>query len=206
MADEITLLEMLLARARQGAGVAHEAILETIAVGDVVQLRPGADHHWETSLLLVSRILPDGGVQGQIMRPHRGGCREAWYTYRPPSLARIGRMPFPEPAVRVRSWSYDGPPCPACGRPLRKPEKPEVVIRKPAKQGVKYADWLQEIIDRKPAIVDRKPAKQAGAPVRKPAQREKAQEAERRADQVVRERQAARERRGKDRVRRAKQA
>jgi hypothetical protein len=136
MSDEIALLEMLLARARKGAGVTHEAILEEIAVGDVVQLRPGADPHWETSLLLVCRIHPnDGGIQGQILRPHRGGYREAWYTYRSPSVARIGRMPFPEPDIRVRSWSYDGPTCPTCGLPaVHKPEKQEFVRKPPTKQ------------------------------------------------------------------------
>jgi hypothetical protein len=122
MSDEITILEMLLARARQTGGANHQEI----AVGDIVQLRPGADPHWQTSLLLVCRILDDGGIQGQILRPHRGGYREAWYTYRPPEVIRVGRMPYPEPDLQIRAWSYDGPQCEACGLPeVRKPAQRE---------------------------------------------------------------------------------
>jgi hypothetical protein len=113
--EEVATLEALLARARGLLGEDSAAVRDTITVGDVVQLRPGADPHWETSLLLVCRIREDGGVQGQILRPHRGGHREAWYTYRPPSVARIGRMPFPEPDMRIKAWNYDGPRCPCCG-------------------------------------------------------------------------------------------
>lgn len=113
--DEIAALEALLTRARQANGADLAAIRETITVGDIVQLRPGSDPHWETSLLLVCRISDDGGISGQILRPHRGGYREAWYTYRPPLVARVGRMPFPEPDLRIRSMAYDGPRCEACG-------------------------------------------------------------------------------------------
>ena len=105
--DEIHLLELLLKRARHAA--APNKNNDAIAPGDVVQLRPGADPHWETSLLLVCRVRPDGAISGQILRPHRGGHALAWYTYRPPAVVKIGAMPFDEPAMRVRSWSYDGP-------------------------------------------------------------------------------------------------
>jgi hypothetical protein len=118
--DELALLESLLHRARHAAGAGYAALLDTVAPGDVVQLRPGADAHWETSLFLACEIREDGSISGQILRPHRGGYREAWYTYRPPAVARIGRMPFPEPGLAIRSWSYGGPPsCPVCGQ--RKP-------------------------------------------------------------------------------------
>lgn len=110
--EELLLLESLLTRARHAAGVDRAAVTEAINVGDVVQLRPGADPHWETSLLLVCRIRDDGGISGQIMRPHRGGYQEAWYTYRPPLVARIGHMPFPEPPPPIRSWCYE--PCHLC--------------------------------------------------------------------------------------------
>lgn len=104
--DELHVLDSLLKRARDAAAAPTK---ETIAPGDVVQLRPGADPHWETSLLLVCRVRPDGAISGQILRPHRGGHALAWYTYRPPAVVKIGSMPFDEPAMRVRSWSYDGP-------------------------------------------------------------------------------------------------
>ena len=106
--DEIHLLESLLKRARHAAAALNNN--DEIAPGDVVQLRPGADPHWETSLLLVCRVSRDGSISGQILRPHRGGHAMAWYTYRPLAVAKVGNAPFPEPAMRVRSWGYDGPP------------------------------------------------------------------------------------------------
>jgi hypothetical protein len=123
--DELLVLESLLSRARHEAGVERGAIQEAIHIGDVVQLRPGACPHWESSLLLVCRVRDDGRVVGQILRPHRGGYMEAWYSYSPPEVARIGRMPYPEPGLAVRSWAYDGPPCAACGarKPVRREKK-----------------------------------------------------------------------------------
>jgi hypothetical protein len=49
-------------------------------------------------------------VRGQILRPHRGGCREAWAAFTEPELIRIGRLPYPEPAPDIRQWCY-APPC-----------------------------------------------------------------------------------------------
>jgi hypothetical protein len=114
--DEITVLESLCSRARRAADPSPG----TLAPGDVVQLRPGADSHWQTSLFLVCAIREDGGISGQILRPHRSGSREAWYTYRPPEVARIGRAPYPEPPPRVRSVGYPEP-CPTCHDVRRKP-------------------------------------------------------------------------------------
>lgn len=118
--EEIVTLEQLLARARSFANVHLAAPRDVFAVGDVVQLRPDADPHWETSLLLVCRVRDDGGISGPILRPHRGGYREAWYTYRPPSVARIGHMPFGAPSLRINSWAYDGPGCLLCANRLDK--------------------------------------------------------------------------------------
>jgi hypothetical protein len=123
--EEIRLLDSLLTRARH-------AVVQTddINPGDVVQLRPGSDPHWKTSLLLVCKIREDGGISGQILRPHRSGMREAWYSYRPPEVSKIGRMPFPEPGLDVRSAAYL-PLCPSCHNIERKPVARET--RKAAK-------------------------------------------------------------------------
>jgi hypothetical protein len=112
--DELLVLESLLSRARHAAGVDRSAILEPIEVGDLVQLRPGADNHWQTSFLLVCRIRPDGRIAGQILRPHRGGASIAWWDYSVCEVARIGRSPFPEPAPEIKDWSYE--PCLRCLR------------------------------------------------------------------------------------------
>jgi hypothetical protein len=60
-------------------------------------------------------------VRGQILRPHRSGCREAWAHYSPAEVLRIGRAAYPEPAHAVRTWCYE-PPCPLL---LRKPPASE---------------------------------------------------------------------------------
>jgi hypothetical protein len=54
--DELAALESLLVRARAAAGLARSESGGTVNVGDLVQLRPGADPHWQTSLLLVCKI------------------------------------------------------------------------------------------------------------------------------------------------------
>jgi len=108
--DELTALESLLQRARRDAARGVTATHEALTPGDVVQLRPGADPTWETSLMLVMQADPYK-IRGQILRPHRGGCREAWASYKPPEVTRIGRAPFPEPAPDIKAWCYE-PPCP----------------------------------------------------------------------------------------------
>lgn len=107
--EELTALRRLMARAEQAQPTAAAAI----NAGDVVQLRPGADPHWETSLMLVTQANAHQ-VRGQILRPHRGGCREAWGNYSTPEVARVGAAPYGEPAPDIRSWCY-APPCPLIG-------------------------------------------------------------------------------------------
>jgi hypothetical protein len=111
--DELALLESLLVRARAAAGLARYESGDTVNVGDLVQLRPGADSHWQTSLLLVCKVRDDGRVSGVVLRPHRSGYREAWYTYSRPEVLRIGRAPFAGPEREVRNASYLAA-CPKC--------------------------------------------------------------------------------------------
>lgn len=111
--DELFLLESLLVRARAAAGVAWPESGEPVKVGDLVQLRPGADSHWQTSLLLVCKVRDDGRVSGVVLRPHRSGFREAWYTYSAPEVIRIGRAVFAGPERDVRNASYLAE-CPKC--------------------------------------------------------------------------------------------
>jgi hypothetical protein len=110
---EIATLAALLERARRASGRDRSSALDTITPGDVVQLQPGANSTWGTSLMLVCKV--DGNqVRGQLLRPHRGGCREAWAEFSPPQLARVGRAPFPEPEPNIKSWAY---------QPDRQPER-----------------------------------------------------------------------------------
>lgn len=102
--EELLTLEGILARARAAHDRDHLHQVPTIQPGDVVQLRPGADRTWETSLLLVMDTY-QGRVRGQILRPHRGGCREAWYAYTPPEVVIIGPAPYVGPAPEICGWS-----------------------------------------------------------------------------------------------------
>ena len=111
--DEIAVLESLLVRARAAAGLDRHESGHAVNVGDLVQLRPGADAHWQTSLLLVCRVYKDGRVSGVVLRPHRSGYREAWYTYSGPEVLRIGRAAFPGPEREVNNASYLAY-CPQC--------------------------------------------------------------------------------------------
>jgi hypothetical protein len=111
--DELAALESLLVRARAAAGQARSESGGTVNVGDLVQLRPGADPHWQTSLLLVCKIRDDGRISGVMLRPHRSGSRDAWYAYSPPEVIRIGRTPFPPPEPAVSNASFLAQ-CPRC--------------------------------------------------------------------------------------------
>ena len=102
---ELAALESLLARARRAAGEAHAAALDTITPGDLVQIRPGADPTWDTSLMIVGYVDPRQ-VRGAILTFHRSGCREAWGRYSHAEVLRIGRLPYPEPAPDVKRWCY----------------------------------------------------------------------------------------------------
>lgn len=111
--EELATLESLLVRARAAAGQARSQFGEAVNVGDLVQLRPGADSHWQTSLLLVCKVYDDGRISGVILRPHRSGAKEAWYTYSLPEVLRVGRAPFPPPGKAVNNSSYLAE-CPKC--------------------------------------------------------------------------------------------
>ncbi len=113
--QELANLELLLSQARALVDVERAAVDEAVHPGDLVQLRPGADHHWETSLLLVTQIREKGDIRGILLREHRSGCQEAWYTYSKPEICKIGRMPYPAPSREVRRQVYE-PPCPTCSR------------------------------------------------------------------------------------------
>ena len=103
--EELALLEALLTRARTFAGLDRATSLD----------QPGADPHWDTSLLLVGKIRDNGEILGTVLRPHRSGAIEAHYAYSLPEVIRVGRSPFPPPCRAVRDQSYLAW-CPECTR------------------------------------------------------------------------------------------
>jgi hypothetical protein len=74
-----------------------------IAPGDLVQIRPYADRTFGGMFMHVCRVRP-AHIEGYLLRPHRGGCREAWHTFSPPELLRLGRSFFEQPKFARRPW------------------------------------------------------------------------------------------------------
>ena len=72
-----------------------------IAPGDLVQIRPYASEVFGGMLFHVCRVRPSR-IDGYLLRPHRGACREAWHHYSPPELLRVGRAVFPQPPFALR--------------------------------------------------------------------------------------------------------
>jgi hypothetical protein len=66
-----------------------------------VQTRPEAEPTFGGMLLHVCRVRP-AAVDGYLLRPHRGGCREAWHHFTPPELVRLGASHFPQPEFARR--------------------------------------------------------------------------------------------------------
>jgi hypothetical protein len=79
-----------------------------LAAGDVVQIRPTADRTFGGMLALVQQATPHQ-VRAILLRPHRGGCREAWLRLSPPEVARIGAAAVQHPAFGRRcEWRTPG--------------------------------------------------------------------------------------------------
>ena len=82
---------------------------EQLAAGDVVQILPAVDRTYGGMLALVTQSKPHQ-VRAVLLRPHRGGCREAWLRLTPPEVARIGAAPSHNPEFASRC-EWRGPAC-----------------------------------------------------------------------------------------------
>jgi len=97
--EETRVLRGLLHRERARTAARH------LAAGDVAQIRPQADPLFGGMLFATTQVHGDR-IRGYLLRPHRGGCHEAWLTLKPTDLQRIGRMPhttIPEFAARCEN-------------------------------------------------------------------------------------------------------
>jgi hypothetical protein len=61
--------------------------------GDLAQIRTDVDDTFGGALFLVTAV-HGRDITGFPWRAHRGACREAWWTMRPPELLRIGRLRY----------------------------------------------------------------------------------------------------------------
>src|SRR5437763_16769188 len=112
---EAAAFRAILARAALPADL--PAPTAPIAAGDLVQLHPLADRTLGGMLLYVAQVYSPQELRGFFLRPHRGGCREAWHRCNPLHVSRIGATLWPDPEFARRRWCYDPRRgCPLTGR------------------------------------------------------------------------------------------
>jgi hypothetical protein len=75
---------------RRELSPAPAAPAEDIGAGDVVQTRPFADPTFGGMLAVITAAGPYE-LRGYLLRPHRGGCRDAWLKLKHCEVERIGR-------------------------------------------------------------------------------------------------------------------
>jgi hypothetical protein len=94
---------------RASAGAPAEA---EIAAGDVVQIRPFADQTFGGMLAVITQARPYQ-LRGYLLRPHRGGCRDAWLKLKHCEVERIGRglWPADETPFAARCEDQSAPRC-----------------------------------------------------------------------------------------------
>ena len=75
-----------------------------------MQLHPLADSTFGGMLALITQAGPHQ-LRGFLLRPHRGGCREAWLRLPPTAVERIGPARWPNPPF-ARRCEFAGGFCP----------------------------------------------------------------------------------------------
>lgn len=75
-----------------------------IAAGDLAQIRPDADDTFGGTLFRATAVTNHHRVRGYLLTAHRGACREAWLSFPPSSLQRIGPVPFEESTWSLRTF------------------------------------------------------------------------------------------------------
>jgi hypothetical protein len=106
---ETATLRALLAREASAAPPVDATDFQELAAGDVAQIRPFADAAFGGMLYQVCQVTPYE-LRGFLLRPHRGGCREAWLRLKHCQLERIGRVFWPDPEF-ARRCSWSAPEC-----------------------------------------------------------------------------------------------
>jgi hypothetical protein len=114
--EELKCLRRLIARAEHAAPSPPSSDFQELAPGDVVQIRPSADRTFGGMLAAVTKAEPYE-LRAYALRPHRGGCAEAWLKLNHCDVERIGRMLWPpESRFALRRWCADPTRCPRGGR------------------------------------------------------------------------------------------
>jgi hypothetical protein len=112
-AIELRSLQAIVHRAELSPAPPTDEPAPDIAAGDVVQIRPFADHAFGGMLAMVMKAEPYQ-LRGYLLRPHRGGCREAWLRLHYCDVERIGRSFWPADSTDfARRCDTRGPDCAA---------------------------------------------------------------------------------------------
>lgn len=106
--EEIRTLRTLLSRAEVSA--AGTGLAGVPVIGDLAQIHPLAHPTFGGMLIWIAQI-GDRQVRGSLLRPHRGGCREAWLSLPPTSVELIGRIHWPDPEFTRRCEANYLPEC-----------------------------------------------------------------------------------------------
>jgi hypothetical protein len=93
-ADETRVLRALLARAAEQPAAILPADEPDLSRGDIAQIRPFANPNFGGMLTLITKVEPYE-LRGYLLRPHRGGCRDAWLRLKHCELQRVGRLTWP---------------------------------------------------------------------------------------------------------------
>lgn len=105
--NESALLRALLAR--ESTSQAEPAEFTDLAPSDIAQIRPLSDAAFGGMLVQIAHAEPYD-LRGFLLRPHRGGCREAQLRLKHCQLERVGRVYWPDPEF-ARRCSEQQPAC-----------------------------------------------------------------------------------------------
>lgn len=88
-----------------------------IGAGDIIQIRPFADQTFGGMIAVVTAATLYE-LRAYLLRPHRGGCRDAWMRLKHCEVERIGRGLWPADATPFAAHCEDHG-APRCARLLR---------------------------------------------------------------------------------------
>jgi hypothetical protein len=109
--SELSSLQAIIRREQQCPAPPTDEFPADIGPGDVVQIRPFADATFGGMLVLIMKAEPYQ-LHGFLLRPHRGGCKEAWLKLKHCEVERVGHSYWPDSSDFARRCpELKGPDC-----------------------------------------------------------------------------------------------
>src|SRR5579884_487367 len=97
---QLAMLEQSLSLGNLAAAIEDQLIAKPC---DIVQLKTSADETWGGMIMRVKRV-HNGRLEGYLLRPHRGGWRDAWYKAKLCEITPVGNLTWPEAQWGFRPW------------------------------------------------------------------------------------------------------